>query len=124
MRRWIKVGLQTIDNKRPMLVLGTDLIVFLRTRQGLHKHRCLPGQLYCVRCRAPKFPAAGMVDYRQLNVRIGNLTAICQDCNSIMHRCVSLAKLGEVRGEMDISFTQALPRLRESSQPTVNSDLR
>jgi hypothetical protein len=65
-----------------------------------------------------------MAEYRPMNEKIGNLTGTCPDCNSMMYRCVSLAKLGKVRGEMDITFPQALRHIGEISQPTVNSDLR
>ena len=79
--------------------------------------------MYCVRCRLPKYPAAGMADYLPVTEKVGNLAAICPDCESIMHRCVSMAKLGEVSGKMDISFPQALQHLIERNQPTENSDL-
>jgi hypothetical protein len=61
-RGWLKTGLRTIDDKRPMLILGNDLIAFLQARRAGKKQRCRPGQMYCVRCRLPKFPAAGMAD--------------------------------------------------------------
>jgi hypothetical protein len=121
---WIKAGLPTIDDRRPMLTLGHDLIAFLKVRRMRNKRPCLPGQIYCVRCRSPKFAAADMAEYRPLTEKVGNLIAICPDCNTIMHRCVSLAKIDEVRGKMDVTFPHALPRIREISQPVVNSDLR
>jgi hypothetical protein len=123
-RAWIKAGLPTIDDRRPMLTLGHQLIAFLKARRMRNKRPCPPGQIYCVRCRAPKFPAADMAEYRPLTEKVGNLIAICPDCNSIMHRCVSLAKINEVPGKMDITFPQALPHIGETSQPTVNSDLK
>jgi helix-turn-helix protein len=123
-RGWLKAGLRAIDDKRPILILGRDLAAFLKARRAGKKQHCGLGQMYCVRCRAPKFPAADMAEYLPVTEKLGNLTAICPDCNSIMHRCVSMAKLGEVRGKMDITFPQALRRLSESNQPTVNSDLR
>jgi hypothetical protein len=123
-RQWMKAGLPTIDDRRPKLILGRQLIAFLKARRASKKRPCQPGEIYCVRCHAPKFPAAGMVEYRPINERMGNLEAICPDCNSLMYRCVSLAKVGEVRGEMNITFPQALQHLREINQPTVNSDLR
>src|SRR5256885_5258795 len=103
-RQWVKTGLATVDDKRPKLILGKDLIVFLQARRAKRKQACLPGQMYCVRCRLPKSPAAGMADLLLINEKVGNLAAICPDCNSIMHRCVNIAKLGAVRGEMDISY--------------------
>jgi hypothetical protein len=123
-RRWVKAGLATSDNKRPMLILGHDLRAFLQARRVKNKQTCKPGEIYCVGCRAPKFPAADMAEYSPITEKVGNLTAICPDCNSIMNRCVSLAKLGQVRGKMDIAFPQAMRHIVESIKPTVNSDLR
>jgi hypothetical protein len=123
-RGWVKTGLPTNDDKRPILILGRHLAAFLQASRARSKHTCQPGELYCVRCRAPKFPAGAMADYVPVTEKLGNLKAICPDCGSIMNRRVSTAKLGQVRGKMDIAFPQALRRLSEISQPTVNSDLR
>ncbi len=123
-REWVKAGLPLSDSKRPMLILGRDLVAFLQARRHRNKRTCRPGEIYCVRCRAPKFPAANMADYVPVTEKVGNLTAICPDCDSIMNRCVSLARLGQVRGKLDITFPQALRRLGEISRPTVNSDFK
>ena len=123
-RGWVKSGLATSDNKRPLLVLGHDLAEFLQVRRVKNKQTCKPGELYCVCCRAPRFPAANMVEYSPVTEKFGNLSAICPDCDSIMNRRVSLAKLEQVRGKMDISFPQAMRHLVERAKPTMNSDLR
>lgn len=107
-RRWVKDGLATSDNKRPMLILGKVFGAFLQARRVKNKQTCKPGEIYCVCCRAPKFPAGDIAYYSPVTDKIGNLTAICPDCNSIMNRRVSLANLGQVRGEMDITFPQAM----------------
>jgi hypothetical protein len=122
--RWVKTGLPTNDHKRPMLILGRDLIEFLQARRAKNKRPCRPGEIYCVRCHRPKVPAGEMVDYLPITDKLGNLKAICPDCDSIMNRRVNLAKLGQVQGKMDITFPQALRRVSESNQPTVNSDLK
>ncbi len=123
-RAWVKAGLPTNDNRRPMLVLGPDLREFLKARKIKNKQKCKPGEIYCVRCRAPKFPTDDMVIYVPENEKLGNLKAICPDCDSIMNRRVSLARLGQVGGKMDISFPQALQHIVESDKPTINSDLQ
>ena len=123
-RNWVKSGLATSDDKRPMLILGIDLAAFLQARRTKNKRPCKPGEIYCVRCRAPKFPAASMAEYSPVTEKFGNLVAICPDCDAIMNRRVSLARIGQMRGGMDISFPQALEHLVESAKPTVNSDLR
>lgn len=121
-RRWVKEGLTTTDDKHPMLILGHVLSSFLQVRRTKNKRTCKPGEIYCVRCRAPKPPAGNMAEYSSINDKLGNLTAICPDCHSIMNRRVSLAKIDQICGEMDISFPDAVQRIRESSQLTVNSD--
>lgn len=122
-RTWVKSGLETSDDKRPMLILGHVLVAFLQARRVKNKQTCKPGEIYCVRCRAPKFPAADMAEYSPVTEKFGNLTAICPDCNSIMNRRVSLARIGEVCANMDITFPQAMRHIVESIKPTVNSDL-
>ena len=123
-RGWVKAGLATSDDKRPMLILGHALVAFIQARRVKNKQTCQPGELYCVGCRAPKFPAGDMAEYSPVTEKFGNLTAICPACNSIMNRRVSLAKLGQVCGEMEITVPQALRHIVESNKPTVNSDLK
>ena len=123
-RNWVKAGLATSDDKRPMLILGHDLTAFLQARRVKNKQTCKPGEIYCVGCRAPKFPEGDMVEYSPVTEKIGTLIAICPDCDSIMNRHVSLIRIWEVCGNMDISFPKELRHIVERTKPTVNSDLR
>jgi len=122
-REWIKAGLPVLDEKRPMLILGKDLVAFLQARRSKNKQTCQPGQMYCVRCRAPKMAAGAMADYLPETEKLGMLKAICPDCHSMMNRRVSMAKLGQVRGKLVITFPQGVDQVSNSIQPTVNSDL-
>jgi hypothetical protein len=122
-RQWIKRGLPTCDDKRPMLVLGRDLVAFLHARRAKHKRTCPPGELYCFRCRASRAAAGDMADYQPLTETQGNLIAICAECETLMYRRVSLARLEQVSGTLDITMPQALPHIGERAQPSVNSDL-
>ena len=65
-----------------------------------------------------------MVEYKSVTETLGNLIAICPDCNAIMNRRASLAKLEQIRGHLDITMPQALRHIGEGGQPSVNSDLR
>lgn len=122
-REWIKRGLPVCDGKKPMLILGRDLAEFLQTRRTKNKQTCKPGEMYCVRCRSTQVPAGNMADYVQVTELLGNLVAICPDCEALMNRRVSLAKLGQIRGQLDITMPQALRHISERNQPSVNSDL-
>lgn len=123
-REWIKAGLPTSDNRRPMLVLGHDLADFLNGRRKKNKRPCQPGEIYCVRCRAPRSPGGGMAEYRPITETSGNLMALCPDCNSIMNRRINVAKLPQFSGKLDIMLPQALRQVSKRIESCVNSDFK
>jgi hypothetical protein len=106
-RAWVKAGLPTCDGKRPTLILGRDLADYLKTRREKNKRPCQPGEIYCVRCRAPKRPAGEMAEYQPITANLGNLMGICPDCEGMIFRRTSLAKLAQSRGKLDITMTEA-----------------
>src|SRR6185437_14566866 len=65
-REWIKGGLPTIDRMRPTVILGRELAIFLQARRAKSKRPCKPGEIYCVRCRAPKRPAGNLAEYQPI----------------------------------------------------------
>jgi helix-turn-helix protein len=121
-RAWIKSGLQTIDDRRPILVLGRHLAKFLHDRRQRTIQRCQAGQLYCVRCRAPKNPAARMADYIPITSSSGNLRARCPDCGTLMHRRVSLQNLTAVAVGFEVAVPERQHRIADCSSPSLNSD--
>jgi hypothetical protein len=123
-RGWIKAGLPVIDKRRPTLVLGQDLAAFLRTQRTKNKQTCQPGQIYCLRCRAPRCPPGGTADFLVVTNKMGTLKAICPDCHSPMNRHVSLSRLANDRGSLIVTFTQAPSRVSDSGQALVNSDFK
>jgi len=123
-RAWIKDGLPTSDDRRPLLILGKELAAFLQRKREANKRPCRPGQIYCVRCRAPQVPAGGMADYQELTLTSGNLVGICPHCDSMMYRRVSFAKLAEISGDLEVSLPHALQHIDESPNPSVNCDLK
>ena len=123
-RTWVKAGLPTCDGKRPILILGRELAGYLKARRTKNKRPCQPGEIYCVRCRAPKQPAGDMVEYEPVTEKFGNLKGICPDCEGMIYKRASMAKLAQIRRDLDITFVEVERQVSESSQPTVNSDFR
>lgn len=67
-RHWQREGLAANDDDdRPALFHGGAVRTFLTKRNTARKRPCPPGTFYCFRCRAPKRPAVGMVDYVPLS---------------------------------------------------------
>lgn len=107
-RRWIKDGLPLIDSQRPSLILGRDLAAFINKKRASGKQSCQPGQLYCLRCRVPRFPAGHMADYQPITEKIGNLIGICPDCNLLMNRRISLINNPGVLATLEVNFIKAV----------------
>ena len=121
-RHWQRAGLKPLDGGRPVLFQGAIVRAFLSARNAIRKRPCPPGTLYCFRCREPRPPALGMVDFLPVNARTGNVRAICATCATVMHRRASKDALTSILPGCDVQFVEALPRLKGSSPPSLNSD--
>ena len=121
-RAWIKGGLAVVDNRRPALVLGSTLRTFLQMKRTKNKRPCQPGEFYCFRCRAPKKPAGNVADFQPETEAVGNLIALCVDCETIMYKRIGTAKLGLISAQIEVTVTEALKRIGDSDNPIVNSD--
>ncbi len=121
-RNWQKAGLHAIDGKRPTLFEGNTTRAFLLARQTNRKRPCPPGTIYCFKCREPRPPALGMVEFIPGKGTTGNLTAICETCGTMMHRRASHAKIAEIMPQLDVQIRQAPSRLIERALPSLNCD--
>jgi len=121
-RHWQRDGLMPIDGARPMLFHGACVRAFLIARRASRKRPCAPGTLYCFRCREPRRPALGMLDFVSINDRSGNIRAICATCETVMHRRASKAALALILPDCDVQFVEALPRLIGRALPSLNCD--
>jgi hypothetical protein len=123
-RLWVKDGLATNDNKRPLLILGFDLKQYLQSKRKRNKRKCQPFEIYCVRCRLPQIPYGNMVDYKPINSSMGCLIGLCPSCDGIINKFCKLANLEKIKGKLEITFTKAQEHIIESSNLPVNSDFK
>jgi hypothetical protein len=121
-RRWLKQSLEPIDGLRPIVVRGESVRRFLEDRRSQGRRPCGPGRIYCLPCRAPKVPAGKMAECLVSSGSTGTLCGICPDCGRLIYRRVNPQKLNAVRGDLDVTITQARPRIEETSNPNVNCD--
>ena len=88
------------------------------------KQRCQPGEFYCLPCRAPRRPALNMADYHPRTPLRGQLSAICSGCGRMIYRATTLAKLTQIRRELDVAFPKAQQRLDDSASVLSNVDFK
>ena len=121
-RSWIKSGLPLLDDRRPKLILGSDLRDFLQKKRQSRKRRCKQFEMYCLRCRGPKRPAGDMADYSRLSGATGRLVGLCPDCNGVMNRYVNGASLAAIQVVLDVAIPTVEKHISERSDLPVNSD--
>jgi hypothetical protein len=122
-RAWVKQGLALVDLQRPALIHGSVFIAFLKLRREKGRRPCGTAEIYCVRCRIPKTPAFAVADYIAKSAKTGNLVGICPSCERLMYRCVSLARLDEVRGVLEVIIVRPHLRIAEQGCPSVQTHL-
>lgn len=122
-RRWIKGDLPAITDRKPALLLGGDLVDFLKAR-ARPKSPCGPGEFYCFKCRAPRKPAQGMLEIISKTMASANVRAICIECETLMHRRVSHRKIQAFGASLGVSFAQPSARLEDSADTSVNDHLQ
>ena len=119
---WRQKGLEPIDRVRPILFQGSAVRDYLTIRNSSRKCPCPPGTFYCVRCRAPRAPALLMVDFLPASFGNGNLRALCECCEAVMHRRVREAEITKVMPNCTIQFGQGYPRLCRLIIPSLNCE--
>ena len=123
-REWINSGLPVLDQKRPLLIHGSDLKHFLSDRKQRRKQGCQPGELFCVKCRTATLPAGGMADYISVSPTRGSLSGICPMCNTIITQWTSLARLNELKGKLDVKTPDTSATHSRSLGPCRKMSLR
>ncbi len=98
---WHADGLPPIDDRRPLLFHGSDLIEFLSRRQERRRHVCGPGEFFCCKCRAPRPPWERAVDVEIRDARRLILKAVCSVCGTAMNRIGAVRQLDEFRTRFD-----------------------
>ena len=99
-RNWIKSGLPIIDDRRPLLILGTDSKIYIRQQRKRNRSQCKPSEIYCLRCREPNRPSSSTVMFVQESGGVGRVFARCSKCNSKVNKYFSWRSLNVIRHEL------------------------
>jgi hypothetical protein len=118
-RRWIKAGLPVIPDTWPRLIHGPALLAYCKPDLS-KKVRCLPGECYCVKCRAPRTAAFGEAEIITASAASVNIRALCPDCSTLIHQRVSWARLPSIASILRLRAPQALRHLIDQKSPCLN----
>jgi hypothetical protein len=123
-RAWLKAGLNAIDGRRPIVILGSELRRFLASRRAARKRPTPPGMIYCLRCREPRPPALEMADYIPRTRTSGDLQGICPVCGIMLYRRVRRTELDAIRGQLEVTITHPNLRISDCASLSLNHDSR
>jgi hypothetical protein len=101
--RWVKSdGLPALTKGKPHIILGCDLIGFLKTRSSQNRIKLKAGEFYCFGCKHARKPAEGLVETLPGDSGPVNVRAICGTCERLMHRRVARHRMGEICAGLDL----------------------
>jgi hypothetical protein len=121
-RHWLRSGLVAIDSRQPILIKGATLKAFIDARKVSRRQPCGPGRIYCLKCRAPKTPAFGEVEYEAENKNLGSLVGLCPDCATIIRRRTSVRNMRSAAANLTVRFRCEMERLGGMQQASLNCD--
>ncbi|MDX2367744.1 MAG: helix-turn-helix domain-containing protein [Colwellia sp.] len=101
-RNWIIKGLPVCDDKRPLLILGTDLKLFLQQQRKQNKRKCKPSELYCFKCREPRLPDQNTLQFIEETNTKGRVIAACSVCNSRMNKYFKLENIKSIQRDLAV----------------------
>ena len=119
---WYRSGLKRIDDHKPFMVHGSDLIAFLDERQLAKKQPCKINELYCVKCRKPQESRDHFVDIRYLPVNRLMIYGSCACCHSPTHKVTSPKRLAELKQVFTVLEVRG-EHLLGCPQPIANTDI-
>src|SRR5436190_8356649 len=120
-RNWVRRGgLAAMTGSRPHLILGAVLVEFLKARRLANKRKCGRGELYCLKCRAPRKPVAELIEHRPMASGRTRLVGICSTCERLMHRFVANRNLEASLREFGVHSGPAHGSLIDTRYPGLN----
>lgn len=120
-RRWLRIGLASIDCQKPTLIHGAELRRYLDACANGRKKKCGPDEMYCLSCRAPRLPILGSVHIAHHNEKTVRLVGVCCTCGGKICRAGSASRLQEYT----VSFgplQRRITSLKGSSIPVLDVD--
>jgi hypothetical protein len=106
-RNWLKQGLPALTSQRPSLILGGDAKEFLADRKAQTKRPLAPDELFCLSCKAPRKPFAGLVQLDHAPSKPARITGFCEACETVCSRVVGTAQIPRLSEIFDLEPNSA-----------------
>jgi len=119
-RRWMKsAGLKHLDDQKPTLISGAELVRFGASRKTI-KYPCELTEAFCFRCREPRKAALDACEIAGVTDKGCNIRLLCETCATVMHKVVPWRKMHLLASEYAVSTSLDVLSLVERNAPSAN----
>jgi hypothetical protein len=95
-RNWIRVGLPVVDEKRPLLIIGADLRIYLKQKRKTYMHRCEVHEMYCFKCRQANNPSIETLQFIAKPAGMAQMAGRCEECGCKANKYVSWRDVNQI----------------------------
>ena len=95
-RNWIHLGLPVVNEKRPLLICGVDLKIYLKKKRKTYMHRCEAHEMYCFKCRQPSNPSIESLNFIAKPAGMAQMTGRCSECGCKANKYVSWRNVNQI----------------------------
>lgn len=129
-RTWINQGLIVRDNsKKNPLLLGSDIIAFIKQRQQKSRYKLKIDEFHCPKCKCSRKALNNIKWLETTNKSLGknakqvNIKSRCEVCRIIIQRFSSDRQIEEFK-TLGLTFTEHENRLIGYEQPYLNTHIK
>lgn len=95
-RNWIRAGLPVVNEKRPLLICGVDLKIYLKQKRKTCMHQCEVHEMYCFKCKHPKNPSIESLQFIANPAGMAQMTGRCGECGCKANKFVSWRDVNQI----------------------------
>jgi hypothetical protein len=95
-RNWIRAGLPVVNEKRPLLICGVDLKIYLKQKRKTYMHQCEVHEMYCFKCKHPKNPSIESLQFIAKPAGMAQMTGRCEECGCKTNKYVSWRDVNQI----------------------------
>ena len=118
-RKWIKIGLKTIDSRKPSLIHGSELKEFLKKQNDKNKKHLDFEEFFCVTCKEAHIPLFRKA-YLEQNHQFIRSKGVCPITKKIMNRSYKLSDYSRLKKAFSV---EEMARLCDSSNSSLHTKI-
>ena len=102
---WVRRGLTALVEQKPCLILGADIIAYLKNRIAKKYKRCALDQFYCFSCRTPRVPVEQKADIVRAGANgLVHLKGFCPACSTTLSILRSAKQIEAIKALLMVTY--------------------